>query len=129
MDLRDSMDQGNRPIGSTRRRTRCRPLFWLVVSVLVMLIIGASAVPASADVRFFVGGTFGFPVYPYPYAYAAPYPCASPHPYAYSYPYAPSPPYVSFGVTLPSGWVRGRWVWRHDRIGRRSRAWVPSHLR
>ena len=109
------------PASSTRRRG----LRWLGLCVLAMVLVGSSAVPASAHVRVFIGGAFGVPVYPYAYTYPYPYASAQPYPYAYGYPYYP--PYVGFGVTVPPGWVGGHWGWRHDHFGHRGRIWVPSH--
>jgi hypothetical protein len=83
-----------------------------MAAVLVAMLVGAAR-PADARVRVFVGGTVGFPVYPYPYpAYYGPYPY----------------PWIGYDVP-PPGWVPGQWELRYDRWGRPARVWVPSHLR
>ncbi len=87
---------------------------WLyVVAVVALVITLGTAAPARAHVRVFVGGAFGFPVYPaYPYYY-------------YPYPY---PAYPYDGVP-PPGWDPGHWEWRQNRWGRWVEVWVPPHLR
>jgi hypothetical protein len=94
-------------------RTRRLGLFGAMA--LAALLVLLSTAPASARVRVYIGGAFG-----YPYAYPA-----------YAYPYYAYPPYP-YGVTPavpPPGWAPGHWEYRYDPYGRRYRAWVPPHLR
>jgi len=83
-----------------------------VAALVLILLLGGAAAPASAHVRIFVGGVLGFPGYAYPVVY----------PYAVPY------PYVAYPAFPPPGWVPAHWEWRYDRWGRPLRVWVPAHL-
>ena len=91
------------------RRYRRLSLYGIAAASLALALLGAPA-PASAHVRFFVGG--GIPVYP-----VAPY----------YYPYYPYP-YAGYSVP-PPGWDPGHWERRKNRWGRWVEVWIPPHLR
>jgi hypothetical protein len=93
---------------------------WACVGLLALVLVGGVATPASAHVRVFIGGVFGLPIYPYPYAYAAP---------TYAYPYSPYPVYAPYAAPLPPVWVGGRWASRHEHFRGHSRAWGPRRWR
>lgn len=93
---------------------------WVCAGVLALVLVGGVAAPASAHVRVFIGGVFGLPIYPYPYAYAAP---------TYAYPYPPYPAYAPYAVPSPPVWVGGHWVWRHDHFRGHGRAWGARRWR
>ena len=97
-------------------RGRWRAPRWIFAVLLMMVSVSASAAPASAHVRVFIGGVFGTPVYAYPRAYVHPYPTY----------YTPD---AGCHGALPPGWVRGHWVRERDAWGRWIQVWVAAHLR
>jgi hypothetical protein len=114
---------GARAWARTSRWTAARCLSTLACAVM---LLSMACVPASAQVRVFLG--FGLPVYPYPYVYS--YAPPPPPYYAYPPPYLGYAPYVGYAAPLPPGWVAGHWAWRRGPWGHRARVWVaPAHLR
>ena len=102
-------------------RTRWRGGRWVSAVLMGVLLLGLSAAPARAHVRFSFG--LGVPFYSYPYAPAYRYPYA-PYPYGYSA-YLPYAPYVSFGVA-PRVWgpgYRRHYGWGHGYRGHRRGYW------